>query len=125
MSRLSGQWRSHYSYQNSKKFLHAGEHIVVFEVENENTIGRSLPQKDGSELTLQLHYNEADCTLTGTWQEKTSPTGLYGGVVFYGAIQFIVNETGDSAKGKWVGFNSLRTQVKGGEWRLEKVKNIK
>lgn len=90
------------------------------ETEGTQVLATSQPQADGSEVTLRLDHNADDQMLTGTWQEKTSPGGHYKGAVLYGALQLILNNEGTAATGSWVGFNSDRTQVKSGEWRLEK-----
>ena len=63
----------------------SSEHTIVFENKNDEVTGRSIPQEDGSDLTLHLQYNAADRILTGSWQEKTSQEGAYKGAVFYGA----------------------------------------
>lgn len=118
---ISGAWLSRYYYQSGEATeMTSREHSVVFERENDELVGRSMPQQDGSELTLHLRYNAADRILTGLWQVKTSQETTYKGAIFYGALQLILNETNTVARGKWVGFNSSRTKVKAGEWRIEK-----
>lgn len=113
---FSGEWISRYTYHDGNE---SGEHVVVFEggVELE---GHSLPQSDDSELSLHLAYDQETNSLTGTWREKTSPTGHYGGKVFHGALQLLLNAAGDQAAGKWVGFNGDLTQVTVGEWTILK-----
>lgn len=121
MNKLNGEWLSRYSYQSGEGAEPiSSEHIVVFDGNDKDIVGRSIAQEDGSELSLNLHYDEENSTLTGTWQEMTSPEGIYRGAAFHGALQLILNEMNTVADGKWVGFNSSRTKVKTGDWQIEK-----
>jgi hypothetical protein len=113
---FSGAWLSNYSYHEGED---NSQHIVTFEGGTE-IAGRSLVQPDGSELLLRLTHDAESNTLTGTWHETTSPAGPYKGRVFHGVLQLILNEVGDKAEGKWLGYNSNVTHVNTGNWKLEK-----
>jgi hypothetical protein len=118
---FSGEWISEYSYQSSDMTKPASSsHIVVLQEAETGIEGESVPQKDGSSLSFALRHDQANGVLTGTWQESTSPSGHYRGAIFHGALQLLLNEAYDQAEGQWVGFNSSRTQIKTGEWRLKK-----
>lgn len=117
---ISGKWRSKYRYSSgSRDDELVSEHVVVFEVNENQVIGKSVADVSGSELTLELVVE--DNILTGIWTEKTSPTGDYKGALFHGALQLILSEDGNLMTGKWVGYNSSRSVVKVGDWEFTKV----
>lgn len=114
---FTGHWLSTYTYHNGE----TGRHVLTFSAQNANEwLCKSVPQPDGSEVVLKLHYDKESSTLTGTWTEKTSPTGAYKGKVFHGVLQLIVNQDYTKAAGEWVGFNSGHTGVNAGSWKLER-----
>lgn len=115
-SDFSGEWTSKYAYHESED---TSQHTMMFEHDN-HLVGRSLPQADGSELTIELQHDADTNTLSGTWMEATSPTGQYRGAVFRGALHLILSASGDRAAGKWVGHNGALTRVNTGDWWLEK-----
>jgi hypothetical protein len=118
---FSGNWVSRYVYgvdDDGQDLI--GEHVVKFEQMGSQVTGTSLPHRSGSNLVLNLEYDAAKRVLTGLWREETSPTGRYRRAVFHGALQFLVDAAGNVAQGSWVGFNSSYSQVKSGEWHLER-----
>jgi len=54
---------------------------------------------------------------TGTWSERTSPTGYYRGATYHGTIQLLLDPLGRSMSGKWLGFGK-NFKVNSGEWEL-------
>jgi hypothetical protein len=58
--------------------------------------------------------------LTGTWTERTDPSGYYHGSVYHGAIQLLLEPTGRRMSGKWVGFGH-DFELNTGPWTLEFV----
>lgn len=58
--------------------------------------------------------------VTGTWTEQTDPDGHYSGGTYHGALQMLVDGTGDRMSGAWVGYGRDRT-VNTGPWTLERV----
>lgn len=114
---FSGEWISAYSYHEGGN---AGEHTLVFNTDGPVLVAQSLPQSDGSELTLRLEHDYENTSLTGTWCEVTSPGGRYRGDVFHGALQLVLDKAGVQAEGLWVGYNSDRTHVISGNWTLRK-----
>lgn len=67
---------------------------------------------------MDLTQNGA--VITGTWSERTNPSGYYQGSVYHRAIQFLLDPTGHRMKGQWVGYGrdfDLNT----GPWNLELV----
>jgi hypothetical protein len=111
---LSGIWHSLYRYPSNGQTLE-GQHYVVLHQRGGRLSGKSLPHSTDSQLELNLSLSPP--TATGTWTERTSPTGHYRGAVYHGSIQLVVNPTGAAMTGKWVGFGSKFT-VKTGEWEL-------
>lgn len=114
--KLAGEWESTYFYHDGEAI---GSHKLILKAKNAEIVAESLPQKDGSQLTMRLIHESG--ILTGTWKEVTSREGEYSGKVFHGAVQFILEEENGTAKGKWVGFNSNRNIVNSGIWTLKKL----
>jgi hypothetical protein len=79
---------------------------------------QSLPNSLHSLLTLDLAAS--DSTVTGTWIERTSPTGYYKGAVYRGAIQLLVDPTGSRMTGQWLGFDK-EYNINTGNWELARV----
>ena len=115
-SGLSGIWHSrylHYSGGRDKEL--EGQHYVVLRQRGGRLIGQSLPHSAGSHLGLDLSVEAA--IVTGTWTERTSPTGYYRGAVYHGTIQLVVNPMGRAMSGKWLGFgNNFKVNTR--EWEL-------
>ncbi|WP_051581491.1 hypothetical protein [Pseudonocardia acaciae] len=115
-STLAGYWTSRYTYWSSGRDTElAGEHRVRLTVEDGRLLGRSLPHPEGSELDLSLAVEGT--VATGTWTERTSPIGYYRAATYRGVLQLVVDPTGRSMAGRWLGV-SKRFTVKSGEWRL-------
>jgi hypothetical protein len=91
--RFIGVWHSRYFYYSSGRQSElVGEHYVVINQQGNQLSAQSLPNSLHSLLTLDLETS--DSTATGTWIERTSPTGYYKGAVYRGAIQLLVDPTG-------------------------------
>jgi hypothetical protein len=92
-----------------------GTHTVDLRCEDGGLIGRSLPNSERSLLDLDLTVNGT--IATGTWTERTSPTGHYRAATYHGLLQLVVDPTGRQMTGRWLGVGK-RFEVKSGEWRL-------
>jgi hypothetical protein len=113
---LTGIWRSRYAYFSSGRQEQLEDvHYVVMRQEGQQLSVESLPHSSGSELTLALTLD--GFTATGTWAERTSPTGYYRGATYRGAIQFLVAPSGGQMTGKWLGFGK-DFKVNTGDWEL-------
>lgn len=77
--------------------------------------GQGLPNSLHSLLTLDLSVS--DSIVTGTWIERTSPTGYYKGAVYRGAIQLLIDPTGRRMTGRWLGFDK-ESNINSGDWEL-------
>ncbi len=113
---LSGIWHSRYLYYSSSRGQEfEGEHYVVLRQQGNQLIGQSLPHSMDSRLKLNLSVDGS--IATGTWTERTSPTGYYKGAVYHGTIQLIINPMGRAMNGKCLGFGK-NFKVNTGEWEL-------
>ncbi len=54
---------------------------------------------------------------TGSWRETTSPAGYYKGAIYHGTLQMIIDPSGRSMHGMWLGF-SRDFKVNSGRWEL-------
>lgn len=113
---LSGIWHSRYVFHSSGRGgSFEGEHYVVIRQQGSRLLGQSLPHTMDSRLKLDLSVEGA--VATGTWAERTSPTGYYRGATYHGTLQLIVNPMGRAMRGRWLGFGK-DFKVNTGEWEL-------
>ncbi|MGI8817087.1 MAG: hypothetical protein ACR2G2_17885 [Pseudonocardia sp.] len=113
---LTGIWRSRYVYRSSaRKATFEGKHYVVLRHRSGRIIGQSLPHPLDSRLRLELSVTGS--IATGTWSERTSPTGYYAGATYHGTLQLLVDPMSRSMTGKWLGFGK-DFKVNTGEWEL-------
>ncbi|HEX5346418.1 MAG TPA: helix-turn-helix transcriptional regulator [Pseudonocardiaceae bacterium] len=117
--RFAGVWHSRYVYYSSGRQSElVGEHHVVLNQQGYQLSGQSLPNSLHSLLTLDLAVNNS--TATGTWIERTSPTGYYKGAIYRGAIQLLIDPTGSVMTGQWLGFDK-ESNINTGGWELTRV----
>lgn len=110
-----GVWLSRYSYvSTSKGPIDRYHHVVVRSAGDRVEIG-SIPGSNDSRVELRL--TREGQVLTGTWTECTAPDGHYRGARYHGAIQLVVDPTGRSARGRWVGYDRAG-DVDSGPWEL-------
>jgi hypothetical protein len=118
---LAGIWRSTYTYYSSGRGEEfTGEHFVVLRHSSGGLTGHSLPTKENSELDLHMSLERA--VATGTWTERTAPSGYYGGATYHGTIQLVVDPLGRTMAGKWLEF-SKDFKVDSGDWALTRVED--
>lgn len=115
-SDLSGVWHSRYLYYSSSRGMEfEGQHYVVLRQHGNRLVGQSLPHSTDSRLKVNLTVDGS--IATGSWTERTSPSGHYRGAVYHGTLQLIVNPMGRAMNGKWLGFGK-NFKVNTGEWEL-------
>jgi hypothetical protein len=115
-SALAGRWTSTYGYHSTSRGAELeGTHVVDLRCENGRLTGRSLPHPERSVLDLDLTVNGT--IASGTWTERTSPTGHYRAATYHGLIQLVVDPTGRQMTGRWLGLGK-RFEVKSGGWQL-------
>lgn len=113
---LSGIWRSRYSYFSSGRGQEFDStHYVAIQQSGQQITVESLPHPSGSKIKLNLTAD--GFTITGTWEEQTSPTGYYKGTVYRGAIQLLASPTGGQLLGKWIGFGK-NFRINTGDWEF-------
>ncbi len=112
---LSGVWRSEYTYTSTRRGQVSRYHFVLVREIGNRLHCESLPGSNDSPIFLDLTRDGP--ALTGTWTERTAAQGYYKGAVYHGALQLLVDLTGRSAEGKWVGFDKSFS-VDAGPWRL-------
>lgn len=111
---MNGIWRSEYTYFSSRRNAeYTDMHYVVIRQNQKAVAVESLKHPTGSELSLSLALD--GMFATGTWQERTSPTGYYRGAIYRGAIQLLVEPSLTSMTGKWVGFGK-NFSINNGDW---------
>lgn len=105
-------------YSNGRAAQFEGEHHVVLRQRGDHISAQSLPNSLDSVLTLDLAVDGP--ALTGKWMERTSSVGYYKGAVYHGAIQLLIDPTGRSMKGQWLGFDK-KSNINSGLWELSRV----
>lgn len=115
-SALSGIWRSRYVYPStSRGGDFTGDHFVVFRQRQNRLVGESLPHSTGSQIRLDLVLEPP--VATGSWRESTSPAGYYKGTTYHGTLQMVIDPSGHSMRGMWLGF-SRDFKINSGRWDL-------
>ncbi|HZM64104.1 MAG TPA: hypothetical protein VFB59_03155 [Candidatus Saccharimonadales bacterium] len=122
MDTLEGIWLSHYEYgqgpSNEPRF---NDHVIRFTHVGNEWHGLSLPNKDGSEVSLILRQSRSQRRqFVGDWHVRTSPTGHYGGHKFNGLILLLIDEDGNELKGEWISATQNLSSVKHGSWTLRR-----
>lgn len=115
VAELQGAWKSTYHY--SGKSL---SHEVTLEKVSDEQVNLKGEADDGSALALKLEHEPKLNTLTGTWMLKIVEKNKADGKVFYGGVQFILEDDANGAEGKWVGFDNKAEKIKTGKWELKK-----
>ncbi|GAA3114226.1 hypothetical protein JOF29_003703 [Kribbella aluminosa] len=114
---LNGLWLSRYSYFSSGRDANLqGEHTIRLNHTGGRLHGTNNPAEGESRLTLDLSVSRA--IATGTWKERTAPTGYYRGAVYHGTIQLVVSPQARGMNGRWLGFGK-NFNVNSGDWHLE------
>ncbi|MBN9736572.1 MULTISPECIES: hypothetical protein [unclassified Pseudonocardia] len=116
---LRGAWASSYSYPSTSRGRDLeSDHLVDIECRDGRLVGTSRPDGTGSELVLTL--DTEGVLVTGTWHERTSPTGHYRAASYHGTVQLVLDPTGTALTGRWLGISKQYT-IKSGEWRLRRT----
>jgi hypothetical protein len=113
---LGGVWHSRYTYESTGRGPISRHHYVVIRQDGDRLTAQSRPGSNDSPVSLSLTMRGP--IATGTWTEHTAVRGYYQGAVYHGALQVIVDLTGRSMAGKWVGFDK-EFRVNSGPWALD------
>jgi hypothetical protein len=101
LTELEGAWESSYTYFSSGRNQQLeGRHRVRLRADGTRLLGRSEPTETG---TVELDLRTDGLLVTGSWTEHTSPDGYYRGAVYHGVLQLVLDPTGRSMAGRWLG----------------------
>jgi hypothetical protein len=116
---LTGIWDSTYRFVSTGRdnVELAGSHRVELRVEHGRLVGRSRPTDTG---TVELALAADGPLLTGTWTERTAPDGYYRGAVYRGVLQLVLDPTGRTMVGRWLGPDKEFT-INSGSWELSRA----
>jgi hypothetical protein len=116
---ITGVWHSHYEYgKGPDNEPQTSNHQIEFIQNGDAWVGTSLPNDEGSEVTITLQQNGDE--FRGEWHERTSATGSYGGREFSGVILLRLQPGGAELSGRWLGASSSTNEVKSGAWTLKR-----
>jgi hypothetical protein len=120
---LSGEWYSYHWYPTSDdKDEECSEYQVrAYRTANE-VVFASRTKDDGSYMLIRLTVDGS--IATGTWYENTSPEGEFKGMMYSGAGQMLLDESGKTLEGMWAGVGIDHTtekpRVYSGRWELRR-----
>jgi transcriptional regulator with XRE-family HTH domain len=115
---LAGSWDSRYTFLSTGRGAEfEGTHHVVLRLENGRLIGSSDATSTG---TLELELVTDGLLVTGNWTERTAPDGYYRGAVYHGIVQFVLDPTGRSMIGRWLG-PDRHFAIDSGRWELHRA----
>jgi hypothetical protein len=115
LDELVGLWDSSYSFYSTGRnaeFHHS--HQIGLRAEHGKLIGRSVSTHTG---TIELELTTDGLLITGSWAEYTSPTGYYRGAVYHGILQLVLDPTGRTMAGQWLGPDK-HFVINAGPWTL-------
>ncbi|MEV1292991.1 hypothetical protein [Pseudonocardia sp. NPDC049635] len=116
---LRGAWTSRYGYPSTSRGEDF-ESVHVVDVDNRDGRLVATSRQDGSGGTLTLSLGTEGALVTGTWRERTSPTGHYRAATYHGVAQFVLDPTGTTLTGRWLGISKRHT-IKTGPWELTRL----
>jgi hypothetical protein len=117
-SELAGVWTSRYTYVSTGRGAELeGVHRVELRAVGGRLVGTSGPTETG---TLELDLSTDGLLVTGSWTERTSPSGYYRGAVYHGVVQFVLDPTGRSMVGRWLG-PDRHFEIDSGRWELHRA----
>ncbi len=112
---LTGAWDSRYTYSStSRDTEHEGRHRVHLRLDHGRLVGRSEPGAVGS---VELDLRADGLLVSGAWTERTAREGHYRGAIYHGVLQLVVDPTGRSMTGRWLGPDK-HLAVGTGTWTL-------
>jgi transcriptional regulator with XRE-family HTH domain len=112
---LAGRWTSSYSYfSTGREQEFEGTHQIELRAAADRLMGRSDPSGTGS---IELDLRAEGMLVTGSWTEHTDPDGYYGGAVYHGILQLVLDPTGRTMRGRWLG-PDRDFVIDSGRWEL-------
>lgn len=115
---LEGVWVSRYSFFSTGRDQDVeGVHRIALMSDVDRLTGVSDPTPTGS---VELDLIVGGTIVTGTWTERTAADGYYRGAVYRGVLQLVLDPTGRSMAGRWLGADKTLT-VNSGPWTLTRT----
>lgn len=115
---LAGPWDSRYTFVSTGRGAElVGEHHIVLRPEGDRLLGTSLTTSAG---TIALDLSIEGLLVSGAWVDRTDPSGYYRGAVYHGVVQFVLDPTGRSMTGKWLGPDKS-FHIDSGDWVLTRA----
>jgi len=115
---LAGDWISRYTYfSTGRNAEFEGLHDIRLRAEGGRLIGRSEATPTGS---IELDLRADGLLVTGSWTERTAPSGYYRGAVYHGIVQLVVDPVGRSMVGRWLGPDK-HFAINSGRWLLTRT----
>ncbi len=118
LAELGGAWNSRYTYfSTGRNAEYEGVHKIQLRVEHDRLTGRSEPTPTG---TVELDLTTDGLLVTGSWTERTAVDGYYRGAVYHGILQLMLDPTGRSMSGQWLGPDK-HFVINSGSWVLTRA----
>jgi hypothetical protein len=115
LAELAGDWTSRYTYFSTGRDAEfEGVHSIRLRAEGGRLVGRSEQTATGC---VELDLRADGLLITGSWTERTTPSGYYRGSVYHGIVQLVVDPVGRSMVGRWLGPDKHFT-INSGRWAL-------
>ncbi|OLT10709.1 hypothetical protein BJF78_05205 [Pseudonocardia sp. CNS-139] len=115
---LAGLWLSRYRYFSTGRDEELeGAHRVRLHAEGDRLRGRSEPDDTG---TVELDLRADGLLVTGSWTERTATDGYYRGAVYHGILQLVLDPTGRTMTGRWLGPDKAFA-IGTGSWELTRA----
>lgn len=117
LAELVGTWDSRYTFFSSGRNTEfEGVHRLQLRVEHGRLTGRSEPTTG----TVELDLTTDGLLVTGSWTERTATDGYYRGAVYHGILQLMLDPTGRSMSGRWLGPDK-NFVINSGTWTLTRA----
>jgi hypothetical protein len=119
---FTGIWRCSYWYPSNN---HDGDDVSEYYVNvrrkpSGQLVMESLPNESGAYILVTLKID--DNIATGSWEEHSSPTGEFKGMIYSGVMQLLVGPSRQTMTGLWVGVGRDRkanaAKMYSGKWKL-------
>jgi hypothetical protein len=118
LAELAGDWTSRYTYFSSGRDAEfEGVHSITLRAGGRRLTGRSEQTTTGC---VELDLRADGLLVTGSWTERTAPSGYYRGAVYHGILQLVVDPVGRSMVGRWLGPDK-HFAINSGRWLLTRT----
>ena len=118
----TGSWHIRYWYPSNDNpgTEETSEYNAAATQTGHEVVFQSTPTDDGSYLLLKLSVDNVYAA--GSWTEDTAPKGQFGGMIYSGVVQLIVEDDGRKLRGIWAGVGreveTNQPDVYSGRWEM-------